>query len=391
MRRFGAAMAAVLVVAGGAPAGAVDGTLPGGIGIAVDVEAPLPDTVIPKGTTTVVGTASVGTGAVPPTTSVTYVLDGSGSLSAAGFAQEKAAVERFHRQYALNPAYGIGSVGLATFATDGRSIDVDAAPGTQLAVAPTADNNGSGAPDFLEALGAMPYLDGSTNFIAGLERAAEVSAATTGTRKLVLFLSDGRHNVGTGGEAERMLADLPDAVDIHTFGFGPDASCQGGPVSLERIARATGGTCSMSGFADLGQALSRLLASELHHLTLTVDGGPELPITDITPALPQPGPKQVRYTVRTPPLDVGNHPLCVTAHGSDYAGPGKVTDCTNVIILAPSTTPGPTTTTNPPATTTPTGATSPGAPPPAAALPGNSQVSAIPRGGVATGGGTVVP
>lgn len=391
MKKLGAGLAAaVLVLAGGAPAGAVDGTLPGGIGIAVDIETPLPDTVIPKGTTTVVGTASIGTGAVPPTTSVTYVLDGSGSLSAEGFAQEKAAVEQFHRQYAMNPGYGIGSVGLATFATDGLRFDVDAAPGTQLAVGPTSDNDGSGAPDFLEALRDMPWLNGSTNFVAGLEQAAEVSAATSGTRKLVLFLSDGRHNVGPGQPGERILAELPEEVDIHTFGFGPDASCQGGSLSLDRIALATGGTCRMSEFADLGQVMSRLLASELQRLTLTVDGGPELPITDITPALPQPGPRQVRYTVMTPPLDVGNHPLCVTAHGTDYAGPGKVTDCTNVIILEPSptttTTPGGTTT-NPPTSATPT---SPGGPPPAA-LPGNRQVSVIPRGGVETGGGTAAP
>ncbi|WP_156754473.1 vWA domain-containing protein [Actinokineospora pegani] len=386
MRRLAAGMAAVLVLTSGAQAVAVDGTLPGGAGIAVDIETPLLDTVIPKGATTVVGTASVGTGAVPPATSVTYVLDGSGSLGDDGFAQEKAAIEQFHRRYAMDPGYGIGSVGLATFATDGRSLDVDAAPGTQLAVGPAADNDGDGDADFLEALRDMPYLDGATNFTAGLRHAAEVSAATTGTRKLVLFLSDGRHNADDGTEAARILADLPEQVDIHTFGFGPDASCQGSRVSLEQIARATGGACSLSGFDDLGQALSRLLASELHHLTLTVDGGPELPITDITPALPQPGPKQVRYTVRTPPLDVGDHPLCVTAHGSDYAGQGKVTECTNVIILEAGTTP-PAPSTTPPADV-PTTPTSPGSPPPAAALPGNGQVSVIPVGGVATGGGT---
>ncbi|MFT7835792.1 hypothetical protein Q5530_06555 [Saccharothrix sp. BKS2] len=120
-----------------------------------------------------------------------------------------------------------------------------------------------------------------------------------------------------------------------------------------------------------------------------MDGGPELPITDITPALPQPGPREVRYTVETPPLDVGNHPLCVTAHGTDHAGAGKVTDCTNVIILEP--TPGTTPTT--PSTSPPTSATptNPGSPSPPAALPGNRQVSVIPRGGVDTGDGTAAP
>ena len=76
----------------------------------------------------------------------------------------------------------------------------------------------------------------------------------------------------------------------------------------------------------------------------------------------------------------------MTAHGTDYAGAGKVTDCTNVIILEP--TPSTTPSTSPPTSATPT---SPGGPPPAAALPGNRQVSVIPRGGVDTGDGTAAP
>ncbi|ROP35002.1 vWA domain-containing protein [Saccharothrix texasensis] len=370
MRRLGAGLAAAaLVLAGGVPAGAVDGTLPGGIGIAVDVETPLPDTVIPKGTTTVVGTASIGTKAATPTTSLVYVLDSSGSLTQRGWDAEKQAVGEFHRQVAQQPYLGVGATGLVAFSTAAQAAWTGPAAG----------------PRFHDVLAALPWQDGSTNFTAGLRVGTEVANATTEPRSIMIFLSDGRDN-HTLENFEGALAAVPERVDIHTVAFGPDATCSSGPRSLKRMADATGGACVQApDIRDLPTALGTLFPSELQRLTLTVDGGPELPITDITPALPQPGPRQVRYTVETPPLDVGNHPLCVTAHGTDYAGAGKVTDCTNVIILepAPSTTP-----TTSPTSTTPT---SPGGPPPTAALPGNRQVSVIPRGGVDTGGGTAAP
>ncbi|MGZ3144477.1 vWA domain-containing protein [Lentzea chajnantorensis] len=370
MRRLGAGVAAaVLVVAGGVPASAVDGTLPGGIGIAVDIETPLPDTVIPKGTTTVVGTASIGTRTATPRTSLVYVLDSSGSLSQAGWDAEKQAVAQFHREVAQQPYLGVGTVGLAAFSTTGRVFWTGQAAG----------------PQFQNALAALQWQDGSTNFTAGLRAGTEAANATTEPRSLMIFLSDGRDNHALEN-FEGALSQVPERVDIHTVAFGPDAECGNGPRSLKRMADATGGTCvKASEVGDLPAVLGTLFPSELQRLTLTVDGGPELPITDITPALPQPGPRQVRYTVETPPLDVGNHPLCVTAYGTDHAGRGKVTDCTNVIIREPA--PG-TTTAVPTTSATPT---SPGSPPPTAALPGNRQVSVIPRGGVDTGDGTAAP
>ncbi|MDQ2586653.1 vWA domain-containing protein [Saccharothrix yanglingensis] len=372
MRRLGAvSAAAALVLAGGVPAGAVDGTLPGGIGIAVDIETPLPDTVIPKGTTTVVGTASIGTKAATSTTSLVYVLDSSGSLDQTGWDAEKQAVGEFHEQVVRQPHLGVGTVGLVAFSTGAQ----------------TAWTGPAGSPGFRQTLAGLPWQDGSTNFTAGLRAGAGVANATTEPRSIVVFLSDGRDNHPLE-DFEGVLAGVPERVDVHTVAFGPDATCGDGARSLKRMSDATGGACVHApDFRDLPAALGTLFPSELHHLTLTVDGGPELPITDITPALPQPGPRQVRYTVETPPLDVGDHPLCVTAHGGDHVGQGKVTDCTNVIILepTPSATPTTGTTTDPPTSTTP------GSPPPAAALPGNRQVSVIPRGGVDTGDGSTAP
>ncbi|KOV85203.1 hypothetical protein ADL03_13385 [Nocardia sp. NRRL S-836] len=358
----------MLVLAGGVPAGAVEGTLPGGIGIGVDIETPLPDTVIPKGTTKVVGTASIGTKAATPRTSVVYVLDSSGSLTQAGWDAEKQAVADFHRKVAQQPYLGVGGAGLAAFSTGGRVFWTGPAAG----------------PQFHNALAALQWQDGSTNFTAGLRAGTEAANATTEPRSIMIFLSDGRDNHALEN-FEGALAQVPERVDIHTVAFGPDAECGNGPRSLKRMADVTGGACvKASGTGDLPTALAALFPSELQRLTLTVDGGPELPITDITPALPQPGPRQVRYTVETPPLDVGNHPLCVTAHGTDFGGAGKVTDCTNVIIREPGTSPGTTPATSSPTTTTP-------ASPPPAALPGNRQVSVIPRGGVDTGGATAAP
>ena len=121
MRRLGAGLAAsVLVRAGGVPEGAVDGTLPGGIGIAVDIETPLSDTVIPKGATTVVGTASTGTKAATAATSLVYVLDSSGSFTNAGWEAEKQAVAEFHQQVAQQPYLGMDTAALAAISTTGR-------------------------------------------------------------------------------------------------------------------------------------------------------------------------------------------------------------------------------------------------------------------------------
>lgn len=372
MKRMGAVLAAAALVAVTATSAVaeVEGRLPGGIGIAVDIELPLPGTVVPKGTVTVTGTASVGTTASTPQLSLVYVLDSSGSLSQAGWDEEKKAVADFHRKVAQQPYLGVASVGLAAFSTGAATVDVGSAPGKQLLTAPGGD-------EFLTALAALPWQNGSTNFIAGLEAGTEIANATTTPRTIMIFLSDGRHN--TGGNVDDAVSAVPERVDIYAAAFGPDGTCNG---HMEAMTYRTGGTCLQT--EDAAGALEAMLAqfpSELNHLTLTVDGGPELPITDITPALPKPGPQAVTYSVETPPLDVGTHPLCVTAHGSDFGGPGTVTDCTHVIILEPA----PPTSSSPPPSTPPTASSSAPLPP---GLPGNDQVRVIPRGGVATGDGT---
>lgn len=78
-----------------------------------------------------------------------------------------------------------------------------------------------------------------------------------------------------------------------------------------------------------------VIASKLTQLTLKVDNGADIPITSITPGLPQDGPASVDYTVTTPALAAGTHQLCVTARGTDGGGAGSVTECTTVKVNAP--------------------------------------------------------
>ncbi|WP_221447282.1 PKD domain-containing protein [Saccharothrix violaceirubra] len=348
-RLLGLATAAA-VLAGGTPAFAVDGNLPGGTSISVDVTGPAAGTVVPRGPVTVTGTAAVGTGVAVKDTALTYVVDVSGSTQngcAGGtiLSCEKSAVANLNTVAAATDSV-VGAVGAVVFGSAAATVDVSPAPGDQLLTTPGADDNGNGVRDVQEAVGSAVTggvtqftgrsFGSGTSFVPAVQAAGTVTAAQTEAHKLVLFLSDGF----ASGDVTGLAGAVPANVDYLTFAVGPGSACNGGDynASLQAIADLTGGTCTpVPDPANLPGVVPGVIASKLTELTLSVDGGAPSPVTNVTAGLPSTGPAQVSYSVDTGFLESGTHELCVTARGTDGGGAGSVADCTTVVVNDPPT------------------------------------------------------
>lgn len=356
--------ALVATVALAIPAHAATGNLPGGTSIGVTITSPASGSVVVPGPVTVTGKASIGTGVPVVDTALTYVLDVSGSTQgnvSAGCGGDQngdgapatildceiAAARALHAKAAV-PNTVVGNVGAAVFGASGQPVDVSPAGGDQKVVPPASDANGNGTTDVSEALGSAfigggvqlftaRNAGGSTNFVGGLTAGLSSATAAPQPRKLMVFFSDGEST--DGGTVDAALQQAVDAgVKIFTFAVSNGAACDkpGTQGSLRKIAQTTGGTCTeVPNVAQLPDVVPGVIASKLTQLTLKVNNGSDLPITSITPGLPQDGPATVDYTVTTPPLAAGTHQLCVTARGTDGGGAGSVTECTTVKVNAP--------------------------------------------------------
>jgi hypothetical protein len=75
-------LAATAVLVFAASASAVDGSLPGGTSISVDITAPPNGTTVNGPAVPVTGTAAIGEGQPVPNTGLIYSIDGSGSTTA---------------------------------------------------------------------------------------------------------------------------------------------------------------------------------------------------------------------------------------------------------------------------------------------------------------------
>jgi trimeric autotransporter adhesin len=361
-------LATLVVNAIPANAHTVNGNLPGGTSIAVSIDTPADGAVLPPGPVTVSGTASVGQGQPVASTALIYTLDVSASTATpvtAGCSGDQngdgnpndildceiLAAKTLNDQ-ALSPgtAGTIPEVGMAVFANGALTADVSPAAGDQLITGPGSDNDGAGGQDIDQALNSSFHNTANragvrvftpkdiaccaTNFAAGITSSTAVAAAASGNlRKIVVFLSDG---FSTGEDITGPLAAVPPDVDFFTFAIGQGSRCDVPANSLQQIADATGGTCTeVPDVANLPNILPTVINSQLTSLTLSVDGGPATPITNVTPGLPRNGPTSVTYTVNTRPLAAGLHTLCVTANGTDGGGPGSVRDCHTIRINAP--------------------------------------------------------
>ncbi|GHH41445.1 vWA domain-containing protein [Lentzea cavernae] len=354
----GAALAATVALA--IPAHAAVDNLPGGTSIEVTITGPANNAVVVPGPVTVTGKASIGKGAAVVDTALTYVIDVSGSTQtvvAAGCGGDQngdgqpasildceIAAARAVNAKAAVPNTVVGSVGAAVFGSGGASVDVSPDAGDQKVTAPTADVNGNGN-DISEVLGSVRFggvgkftdrsVSTGTDYAQGLTAGLASATAAQQQRKLMIFLSD-----GTGsGSVDALLQQAVNAgVKIFTFAVSNGSACGAANAasSLRKIAETTGGTCTeVPDVSQLPDVVPGVIASKLTGLTLKVNGGADIPITSITPGLPQDGPATVDYTVNTPALTAGTHQLCVTANGTDGGGAGDVTECVTVKVNAP--------------------------------------------------------
>ncbi len=337
------------------PAYGAERPLPGGTPISVDITIPVDGAVLPPGPATVTGKAAVGIGQPQRNTGLVYVLDLSFSTTAPGCGAGGSAGDRLDCEVeatkALNAkaveAGTIDKVGIVAFATTAESADLSLEGGQQDVTNPEDSRIGT----VLDSVGNdpegvvgqfTPKVVGTETFFAeAITKAVEVANHTGAQKKIVVFMSDGV-DLGTTEAFDAALNAVPDGMVFKTFAIGTGTperpvTC-GGPTgnTLERIAIATGGEdahCThVTTIADLPGVLPEVIRSRLTSLSLSVDGGPAVPITNVTPSLPRFGPATVDYSVTTGPLAAGAHRLCVTARGSDGGGPGDVTECRSVTV-----------------------------------------------------------
>jgi hypothetical protein len=366
-------LAVIVVLAFAGAASAVDGNLPGGTSIAVDITAPADGAVkvFPPGNIELEGTASVGAGVPVPNTGFIYVVDGSGSSvgSAGGdcgpdqnpgdpeAAEDEIIDCEIAAVIALNDEVTslgtVGQVAMTLFA--GASVTADATPagGDDPVIAPGADANTNGTPDVEEVLHSIriaefPAEDSGfwqftvkptpdifgTDFADAAAAACGLAGGLTTPIKQVIFLSDGLANAGAD-----VTTVLPcGGVVFQTFAVGALSSCAGDPNglgSLQEIANLTGGSCfEIDDPSDLPESIvPAVIQSQLVSLELSVDG---LPFVDISGSssvpLPAAGPVSVTYDHLVPGLAPGIHELCVRANGTDGGGAGSVTECIEVTV-----------------------------------------------------------
>jgi hypothetical protein len=146
----------VALLASSVPANAVNGNLPGGTSISVDITGPAENAVLPPGPATFTGTASIGTGVAVKDTALTYVLDVSGSTASSCSSTNVLGCEIIAGKNLNTDAAGpntvVGHVGTVVFGSAAAPADVVPAAGDQLLTGPATDANTNRARDIDEVL-----------------------------------------------------------------------------------------------------------------------------------------------------------------------------------------------------------------------------------------------
>lgn len=362
---------------------AIEGNLPGGTPISVDITAPSDGTVkvYPPGNVQLKGTASVGKGVPVPNTALVYVFDVSYSTQSTGgcggdqngdgnsdrILDCEIAATKALNDLAVSTGT-VGHVGVAVFGgkdvgdpndIGGAAADVGPAIGDQLITGPDTDADNINGRDVEQVVSSAfsrvneeggvnlftfkdPGSDG-TNFAAGLNAAISVAAESNKPNKIIVYMSDGLANTGQ----PVATVSVPPGTIIHTFAIGSGSSCTSDPYnlgSLEDLAAkgAPGSSCTpVPTVADLPNVVPGIIAAQLLSLEHNVDNGPfdAIPNEDIEPDLPAADPVSATYSHLVPGLAPGIHKLCVKATGSDGGGEGSVMDCIKVTIATIALTP----------------------------------------------------
>lgn len=352
----GAALAAAALVIPAAVAGTTSNPLPNGAALSVGVTSPVDGDsfIVPEGDTTVdvplSGTASIATGA--PSTSWIYVVDVSGSTSLDCDATrtiltcEKVAVKGLNALVVTDGSALESAV--AAFGSGSATADMQAAAGNQPFTSPAGTDVDTVVDSLADgAIGQFTAKStsgsGSTNYAAGLQAAAALVGAASGTQVNVVFLSDGQSNDGTIGQFNAALGAVTAGATIYPFAVGGGSSCGGGSTgTLAAMATASGTTCfAVPNPANLPDVIKNVTATTLTGLTVTLDGNP-VAATPST-ALPTPGPADITWTAPGDDLAPGLHEVCATATGtgpaSDPTATGSATRCESFSVFAFALTP----------------------------------------------------
>lgn len=354
------ALTVALVAAAGTAALGAEGSLPGGTSLSVGIVDPadgLTIAVEDEADTvdlTVTGSASLaGTDAVKNTTLI-YILDLSGSMTAGAGVDCtgngsndnrlvcQAEAVAFLNSLAANPASPVGWTGVGTYASGGSTHNVDLAPdGDRLLVPPTYDGNNNGIPDLEDVVRAF-IAGGLTNFTAGLDQALTILARSTTPVNRIVYISDGQPNAGSNVNTYAGRFDAYGTTRIDSFAITSGSGCGLGSTQygnlndIATLGTQTGTCVEVKDLSDLNFVLGQVLSSELLSLEGSVNGGDAQAIVDVTPELPEDGPVTADFSWDVSDLAVGQHELCVTATGVDGGGEGDVTECVTVTVEVPA-------------------------------------------------------
>lgn len=345
-----------LVAALPAWAGSTSTTLPNGAALQVSIDSPADGTqFLADGAPVQVpvsGTASIGLGT--PQATIVYVLDASGSTGNPGGAcGDILTCEKTFFTGLNNAAAASGSVnhvGLVVFGADAVQADMTPAGGDDPLGAPSDGNTPIGSVvltngGFNYHVGQYTAKDGDangTNYAAALQQALSELNASTDSKKLLVFVSDGLSNQGGLAAFNSAVAAIQATGTIANSIAIAGGACTGGSDGDLADVAVNGGTCvNVPDPNDLPDLIPDLIGSTLTKVEMSVDGGAATAVST-TPATPQNGPAMVTYSTMTAGLDPGSHEICVTAFGTDSTGgSADTTTCVDIGVydleLAPET------------------------------------------------------
>jgi hypothetical protein len=353
-RAIVAAMAALLAACSSrsAPVREVRGaaTLPGGTTFTVTLATPAAGALVavPPGDVRVTGSVALGTAPASSDTALLLALDASAApgAAAAACAGETGStvlgceVSALRALAARGVTTGtVGEVGAMIFAGSAAPLDLSPAEGAQHLVAPAADADTDGAPDVGAALESIApgqaarftpvdVAAGPPSLGAALAGASELAAASTRPTKLLVLVS------AADAGAAPAIADVtvPDGLVIRAFAVGRacDAPSAFGTLAEAAARGAPGSACQEVTPGELEAAVATVLDATLGAVTLTVDGGPAVPLMT-TPDLPGGAPLTAAFDAVVAGLEAGHHDVCVTSTAADTAGSRAETTCAAVV------------------------------------------------------------
>lgn len=316
------------------------GTLPGGTSIGaaldgLDEEAP---------GIRVNGAVSIGQGPAAQNTSISYVIDVSGSAASAGgpcgnvngdnrsntiLDCELAAALKLQEE--VEAAGTVDKVAVITFSSGASAVDLDPTSATATLVSPTADKDANGVTDVVQAIKRIGG-SGGTNFVPPVRTSCQLLATTGSPNLVTAFMSDGQ---GSGSLATVLPCTPP--VTFHAFAVGSGSRCNSGSAVGSRLidmATLSGGTCTdVPTVSDLPDILPQVVGSKLTKVTYTVDGGDPVDLSAQL-EIPKDGPADLDVAFDLPTgLATGSHRICLTVTGEDSGGTSSETTCSDLVTV----------------------------------------------------------